>query len=489
MLQTVQEIKVARVKCQKNLMFHTRYFFKAQYNRKFVLGDHHSIIVEALERVLSGKCKRLILNVAPRYTKTELAVKSLITHGLSINPSSKYIHLSYSDDLALDNSESIKDVIQSAEYQQLFPEVQIKKDSRAKDKWYTTAGGGVLARAAAGQVTGFGAGKVDDPDADLEEFFVNGKEGFNGAIIIDDPIKPEDADQDTIREKVNSRFDSTIRNRVNSRDTPIIVIMQRLHPEDLSGYLQRDAEQDEWEVISLPCIKEDGTALWPFKHTIEELQKLEKTNDIVFQRQYMQNAKPKSGLMFPIDDCRMFNYKEMEEALDDADYCYLPVDPANLGGDSFAAPVLKLLGNKIYVTRVLFNKEGTDVNEPGIVKMAFEEKPGEIGIESIMGWAETTKRIKEELVEKGFNGEVRALRPRTNKHSRINSRSAFIRNHFYFRDDWKDDPQYAAFFREFTSYLKIIPPGWKGHDDAPDVLEMGAKYYERSHAHVNWNDF
>jgi hypothetical protein len=91
------------------------------------------------------------------------------------------------------------------------------------------------------------------------------KLNFGGAIIIDDPVKPDDADSDTLREKVNNRYDSTIKNRVNSRNTPIIVIMQRLHPMDLSGYLQRDDEEDEWEVIELPCIKKDGTALWEFQ--------------------------------------------------------------------------------------------------------------------------------------------------------------------------------------------------------------------------------
>lgn len=218
--------------------FFTRYFFKQNHNRKFVIGDHHELICDVLEKVLKGEIIRLIINVAPRYSKTELAVKNFIAHGLALNPSAKFIHLSYSDSLALDNSEEIKDMVQSFPYTQLFQDVIVKKDSKSKKKWYTTSGGGVYATAAGGQVTGFGAGKVEDmDDSEMEEMFINEKEGFGGAIIIDDPIKPDDADSDVIRERINQRFDSTIRNRTNSRNTPIIIIMQRLHPNDLCGYL------------------------------------------------------------------------------------------------------------------------------------------------------------------------------------------------------------------------------------------------------------
>lgn len=502
----INKLKVAKVKCLQKLSFHTRYFFMAQYKRKFVLGDHHAIVFDALEQVLLGNIKRLIINIAPRYSKTEVVVKNFVSHCLSLNPSAKFIHLSYSDQLALDNSESIKDVVQSEEYQQLFPNVQIKKDSKAKDKWWTTENGGVLARAAAGQVTGFGAGQVDDPDKDVEEWvndierFANEqattdldkKYLFGGAIIIDDPIKPEDADSDTIREKVNERFDSTIRNRVNSRETPIIVIMQRLHPNDLAGYLQRTDEADKWTVISLPCINEDdnkfglpaGEALWPFKHTLEELLKLKQANDIVFERQYMQNPKPKAGLLFPIDDL-MFEDMDSLEALQDPDFCYVCADPANLGGDDFAAGPFKLIGDKIYLTDVLYNTEGTDYNEPMVVKMVLQNRAAEVGIESVLGWKETADRIREELTDKGYENEFRLLRPRMSKHSRILNRSSFIRNHFVFRKDWESRPQYAKFIRNLTSYLKIQEAGRSNkRDDAPDLCEMAATYYERNFKHL-----
>lgn len=504
---TPEVAAVAKVKCLKSLLFHTRLLFKSKEKRKFIVNSHHEIICAALERVLSGKCKRLLLAVAPRYTKTELAVKQLISNGLALNPAAKFIHLSYGDDIALDNSEHVKDTVQTPLYQQLFPNVIVKKDSKAKDKWYTTKGGGVLARSAAGQVTGFGAGQVDPEaeqkeidaiNAEFDEFTpevhtdteddLDAKFLFSGAVIIDDPIKPEDADQDTIRVKVNNRFDSTIRNRVNSRNTPIIVIMQRLHPEDLIGYLLRADESDKWEYICLPCINQEGNAyglepgeaLWPHKHTVDELLRMKKANDIVFERQYMQNPKPKEGLLFPEDELNYFDIASMIDQLEDADHVYIPVDPANLGGDDFAAPVLKLIGNKIYVTDLLYNTEGADHNEPLVVSMVISHKANACGIEGVFGWAESVKRIREALERKNYEGEIRQLRPRTAKHVRIVSKSAFIRNHFVFRKDYATMPQYDKFMRNLCSYRKIQEEGKKNkHDEAPDVCEMGAGYFEK----------
>ena len=202
---------------------------------------------------------------------------------------------------------------------------------------------------------------------------------FSGAIVIDDPIKPEDADQDVAREKVNSRFDSTIRNRVNSERTPIVVIMQRLHPRDLCGYLMRGSDVDEWYEIKLPCIKEDGSALWPFKESVEVLLRQKAANEVVFMRQKMQDPQPRAGLMFPVQDLRRYDMEEMLERLERPDFSLIAVDPANLGGDDFAAAEFKLLidpfgegsGFGIFVDTVIYNKYGTDYNEPLVVDMGL----------------------------------------------------------------------------------------------------------------------
>lgn len=254
----IKDIDIERTFCLSSTLNFTRYIFKKKTGNRFIVGEHHRIICEALDKVINGEIKRLIINIAPRYGKTELAVKNFISYGMALNPKSKFIHLSYSDDLVLDSSKEINSIIRSDYYQRLFPESIT--DSTNSKKWYTNAGGGLYAVSSAGQVTGFGAGQVDNPDEkeekDIDDFMPAWDTDFAGAIIIDDPIKPEDALSETVRERVNNRFETTIRNRVNSRNTPIIIIMQRLHEHDLCGYLQ-EIEPEDWTVVSLPCIQHD----------------------------------------------------------------------------------------------------------------------------------------------------------------------------------------------------------------------------------------
>jgi hypothetical protein len=222
-------------------------------------------------------------------------VKTAIAKGLAINAASKFIHTSYSKDLALDNASEVKEIVQSEYYKKLFPHIRIAKGEAVKHKWYTEQGGGVYTTSTAGQITGFGAGEVDDEKELSDEIdSIDTTSKFAGAIIIDDPIKPEDAASALMRDKVNNRFETTIRSRTNSRNTPIILIMQRLHKMDLAGYLL-SIEPDDWTVLSLPALStnEQGeeVALWPFKHTVEELHKIRKANRFVFETQYQQNPK------------------------------------------------------------------------------------------------------------------------------------------------------------------------------------------------------
>lgn len=263
----LKELIVLQALCNKDLLFFTRYFYKFRFGRRFIVNPHHRIVCHALNRVMSGQCRKLIINIYPRASKTELAVINNIACGIGRNPEAKFIHLSYSDDLVLENSEAIRDILSLEEYKSIFGDLQIKKDSRAKKNWKTTKKGGLYAAATGGQVTGFGAGLVDNFDvlsSFWEEFsdimadeFMDETTGeistYGGALIIDDPIKPEDAESDILREGINKRFDSTIKNRVNSRNTPIVVMGQRTHPFDLCGHLMRN-EDHGWDLVSIPAI-------------------------------------------------------------------------------------------------------------------------------------------------------------------------------------------------------------------------------------------
>lgn len=426
------------------------YFFKKQTEKTFVVGQHHRIVCDALNKVLRGETKRLIINIAPRYSKTQLAVKSFIAIGLAMNPKSKFLHLSYSSDLAQDNSVAIKDMVNSEEFKELF-DARIKKGSDTKSRWDTEQGGGVYATSTLGQITGFGAGSVDDTDE------------FSGAIVIDDPIKPEDALSDNEREKVNRRFETTIRNRVNSRSTPIIIIMQRLHEHDLCGYL-KEIEGDEWEIVSLPCIVADEngeeSALWPFKHTLEELKKIEQANSFVFETQYMQNPTPIEGLM----------YREFK-TYDEIPVCKTAVkcnytDVADTGSDYLCSICYEEHPDALYVTDVLYTKKPVEYTEQAMAQMVCKQKVQNCIVESNNGGRIFMRNV--ERITREYGNYKTFFRPYSQKHNKevkIFNYSNEVNNLVVFPTNW--ERRWPEFARDVKSFRK---EGRNANDDAPDVL-------------------
>ena len=173
------EDKMLKAMCEDSLLFFARYIYKEHHNRKFIQSKHFEIICKYLERVYNLEITRGIINIPPRYGKTELVIKIFVSWCLAKVNSSKFIHLSYSDSLALDNSAQTKEYIQSDAFQRLWS-MDLKKDAQSKKKWFNEYGGGMYATASGGAITGFGAG-------------VDGLIGFSGAILIDDPLKPDDA--------------------------------------------------------------------------------------------------------------------------------------------------------------------------------------------------------------------------------------------------------------------------------------------------------
>lgn len=468
------------VKCLTDTMYFTRYFFKQRFKKKYIVGKHHHIISDLLDRVYKGELTRLCIRVAPRYGKTELAVKNFIAKGLALNPKSKYIHLSYSDDLALDNSSEIKDFVQEDSYQEIFPYVQLKKDAKAKKRWSTTDGGGVYATSTAGQVTGFGAGLTEEEEDGLDNFIGELNEavsilGFGGAIVIDDPIKPEDALSDTKRNKINNRFYSTIYNRVNSRKTPIVIIAQATHEEDLIGYVMKQ-EPGVWELVSIPCLttNEAGEeeSLYPEKHTVEELHRLRDADAFVFNTQYQQDPKPLEGLLLPKEKLQFVPMKHIPEEY--IVYKFSIVDPADKGGDKYSVPYLHVVQYedvfKVYVRSVVHNKLGIEANTSRVINKCkeyaiehlFVEKNG-VGLSALFELSRESKDT---------STAVKDFTSSTEKIVRIISNYEFIQKYFVFDSEYEADSEYKEFINDLTSFLK---EGDNKHKmDAIDILSSAA---------------
>lgn len=484
--EPVNPIEMLRLEMLSSLEKFTKAIFKAQYKRSFIVAEHHKKIIDALQDVVDGKITRLIINISPRYGKTELVVKMFISWCFALNPKCRFLHLSYSDVLVYDNSETIRSAMQTELYKVLFTNSALASDKGSAKRWKTKAGGELYAVSTQGQVTGFGAGAVDeeietmDGGNDIFSFDDHTNEMlqmigaqsniFQGAIMIDDPIKPEDAASDLVRERINQRFENTIRNRVNSRRTPIIIIMQRLHEHDLCGYLQ-EVEPDAWTVLSLPVIQtnpETGEeyALWPMKHNLQELYRLREINPVVFETQYMQNPIPTEGLMY--HEFKTYqNYELPSGNKASQRWCY--VDTADTGSDYLCAICFINTPETVYVTDILYTQEPMEKTEILLAKMLTVNSTSECLIESNNGGRQFARNVKTKVrVDlRNFKTVIHTFTQTKNKAARIYSNSALVNSDIAFPVEW--DKKWRGFYNAIMTYRKDNKRK-SVHDDAPDAL-------------------
>lgn len=257
-----------------------------QHKRKLLHASHHKPICDALTRVILGETKRLIINVPPRSGKTLFVSQMFSAFCMGLNPASSFILTSYSKTLASNNTYMIRELMRHEVYQSIFSDTQpvIKDDSQARDEFRTEAGGMVYGVGAGGTITGKGAGAMGDM--------------FAGAILIDDISKPDDALSETMRANTIEWFRGTLESRKNSPNTPIIVIQQRLHEQDLSGWLLGGGNGEEWELLKIPALNDDGTSFWERQFPIDMLKRLEKASPYTFAGQYQQEPSPRGGGFF-----------------------------------------------------------------------------------------------------------------------------------------------------------------------------------------------
>ncbi|EFI5607681.1 DNA-packaging protein [Escherichia coli] len=292
-----QRTEARRIECIESGEYFCRYFYKQRTGAKMIISDHHRVILQTLQRVINGEITRLVINIPPGYSKTEIATINFMCRGLAINNRSRFLHLSYSNNLALLNSSTARSTIKSRQFQDMWG-MDIRADADSKSMWWNQYGGGVYATSTLAQVTGFRAGHMEP--------------GFNGAMIIDDPLKPADAYSDVVRKQVNTNYNDTLASRLAVQSTPVIVIMQRIHYDDLSGYLLRGGSGEKWHHLNLP-VKIDNSLgywdlypenefaipiehhlpdgwLWPTKHNDAHEAGL-KAHRRSFEAQYMQRPR------------------------------------------------------------------------------------------------------------------------------------------------------------------------------------------------------
>jgi predicted phage terminase large subunit-like protein len=240
----------------------------------FIEGPHHKRMAAAFERVARGECKRLIINMPPRHTKSEFASYLLPAWFLGNFPQKKIIQTSHTAELAVGFGRKVRNLVDSDVFTETFPGVGLQADSKAAGRWNTNQRGDYFAIGVGGAVTGKGA----------------------DILIIDDPHSEQEAamaaTNPEVYDKVYEWYTSGPRQRLQPGGA-IVIVMTRWAQRDLTGQvLKADAQRggEGWEVIEFPAILPSGKPLWPSFWSLAELEALrEELPNSKWQAQYQQN--------------------------------------------------------------------------------------------------------------------------------------------------------------------------------------------------------
>jgi predicted phage terminase large subunit-like protein len=260
--------------------------FVSQMWPSFIGGRHHARMADAFERVANGSCKRLIINMPPRHTKSEFASYLLPAWFLGKYPNKKIIQTSHTAELAVGFGRKVRNLVDTDAYHKIFPDLVLQADSKAAGRWNTSKGGDYFAIGVGGAVTGKGADLliIDDPHSEQE------------AAIAE--TSPE------VYDKTYEWYTSGPRQRLQPGGS-IVIVMTRWSKRDLTEQVLKAAAQrggEEWEVIEFPALLPSGNPLWPEFWSLEELTAhKEELPNSKWQAQYQQNPTSEASAIVKRD--------------------------------------------------------------------------------------------------------------------------------------------------------------------------------------------
>ena len=311
--------------CKESFLFFVGFVFWHIYKVNFIFYAFHKELAEILLRLPEEK--RVIINAPPRIGKTEL-VKMYIAWRFLLDPTSSVIYCSYDEALVARKNREIKDLlIWLSKYFDL-PDLKPLPQANGKKEWVNRANGTILARGTNSNVTGSGCSTL---------------------LVCDDPNKPQDRISATILNRRNQIFKSTIRNRINTPDVPILIIQQRVASFDLTGYLLADDEK--WIHYKFSALREDGESICPERLPVAEIEKY-RSDPFTYNAQYLQVPLDDVGKMFKKDQITFTLMRPATTAM----RLVISVDAAgkgDIGNDFNAIAVCGKVGPKYYVLEVL----------------------------------------------------------------------------------------------------------------------------------------
>jgi len=271
-LEEAHKVLGIRDRAQDDFMTFVKHVYEG-----FIEGSHHKQVAKKFEKLSTTRGSRIIVNMPPRHTKSEFASYLLPAWLIGKNPKLKIIQTTHTAELAVRFGRKVRNLMELDIYKQIFPDVDLKADSKAAGRWETGQGGEYYAAGVGGAITGRGA--------DL--------------LIIDDPHSEQDALSDSALDNAYEWYTSGPRQRLQPGGS-IVVVMTRWSLKDLTGKLIKaqtsDVMSDQWDIVEFPAILPSGNLLWPEFWDKDELLRVKASLSLSkCNAQWQQNPVAEEG--------------------------------------------------------------------------------------------------------------------------------------------------------------------------------------------------
>ena len=442
--------------------FTERCFYELNPNTEFLPNWHVEVVTSSLEACRRREITRLIINQPPRSLKSLCVSVAFVAFLLGHDPGAQIISVSYGQELANKHALDCRTIMVSAWYQALFPHTRLSSDRQAVQEYMTTQQGFRLSTSVGGVLTGRGA-----------DF-----------IIVDDPLKPDEALSGTQRKAVNDWFHHTLYSRLNDkRNGCFILIMQRLHEDDLVGHA---LGIEPWKVIRFPAIAEEdethviqtpygmrrferraGEPLHPEREPLEVLNHLrEAQGEYNFACQYQQTPAPLGGGLVKAEWFKTYTAADLPAKFE---MIFQSWDTANKATELSDYSVCTSWGIKekhIYLLHVFRKRLGYPELKRAVREQAEAFSPQTILIEDK---ASGTQLIQE-LVSEGVHA-IKKYEPTMDKTMKMHSVTGTIENGFVHL------PDRAAWLGEYLHELTSFPQG--KYDDQADSTSQALDWFKQ----------
>jgi predicted phage terminase large subunit-like protein len=441
--------------------FAERCFYDLNPQAAFLPNWHIEVIAAKLAAVAQGKIQRLIINLPPRHFKSLLASIAFPAWCLGHDPSAQILCVSYAQDLADKLARDCRSIIMRAWYQRIFP-TRLAPHRHAVQEFITTLQGYRLATSTGGVLTGRGA-----------DF-----------ILIDDPLKPEEALSKALRLACNEWFLNTLYSRLNDkRSGAIVIIMQRLHEDDLVGHV---LTQEPWEILSFPAIAEadevheietiwgprcfrrrQGEALHREREPLDTLERIRRTvGEYNFAGQYQQSPAPMGGGLVKVEWFKRYRESERPERFERIVQSWDTANKATELSDFSVCTTWGIRGKDLFLLGV-FRRQ---LEYPALKRAVREQQNLYGATEVLIEDKASGTQLIQELIADGCHGVTR-YQPDCEKIMRLHAQTAMIENGFV------HIPETSPWLAEYLHEISLFPKG--KHDDQVDSTAQFLDWFKK----------